>query len=224
MYIKVENIKKSFGKKNVLKGVSFTAEPGESVAILGQNGSGKSTLFGVLTGLQKGEGKFICNEHDLIKESELRSRVVGFVPQNPPLIAELSAKDNLRLWYAKDKLEKELDDGVLKLLGIPAFYNTPVRKMSGGMKKRLSIGCAIAHDPRVLFLDEPSAALDILAKERITEYLSSFKSRGGIAIIATHDAYQLELCDKLYILKNGIVTPYNESRKIHDLVGCLKDE
>ncbi|MBE6574470.1 MAG: ABC transporter ATP-binding protein [Ruminococcaceae bacterium] len=224
MYIKVENIRKSFGKKKVLENVSFEAKMGESVAILGENGSGKSTLFGVLTGLQKGEGRFICNDRDLIKETELRSRVVGFVPQTPPLIAELTAKDNLKLWYDSEKLEKELDCGVLKLLGIPDFYKTPVRKMSGGMKKRLSIGCAVAHDPQILFLDEPSAALDIICKEKITEYLTGFKARGGIAIIATHDAYQLELCDKLYILKNGILNPYNESRNIHDLVGCLKNE
>lgn len=224
MYIKVENIKKSFGKKKVLENISFTAHKGQSVAILGENGSGKSTLFGILTGLLKGEGSFICNERDLFREPMLRSRLVGFVPQVPPLMAELTAKDNLKLWYDSKKLEKALDEGVLKMLGIPAFYKTPVKKMSGGMKKRLSIGCAVAHDPKILFLDEPSAALDLPCKEKIMEYLTDFKSKDGIVVIATHDTFELEFCDELYVLKKGILSPYTESRNLHDLVGCLKDE
>lgn len=223
MYIKVQDIKKSFGKKQVLKGISFDARMGQCIGILGENGSGKSTLFGVLNGLQKGEGAFICNDIDMMKDSTLRSKVVGFVPQTPPLIGELTAKDNLSLWYDKKTLEKELDDGVLKMLGIPEFYKTTVNRMSGGMKKRLSIGCAVAHRPRVLFLDEPSAALDLVCKEKIVDYLLDYKAHGGIIIIATHDVYELDLCDDLYILKNGTLSPYKEERSLHNLVGCLQN-
>ena len=224
MKIEVKNVVKSFGKKNVLRSVSFEAECGHCVGILGENGSGKSTLFAVLTGLQKGKGEFLCDGVDLIENPEKRAELVGFIPQNSPLIGELTAKDNLRLWYDKAEMMQSLQNGVLKTLGIDSFLNVPVSKMSGGMKKRLSIGCAVAHNPKILFLDEPSAALDIVCKEKIINYLNEFKKNGGIVIIATHDIYELMMCDELYILKNGSLTPYTADRGIHSLVGCLKDE
>lgn len=219
--IEINSIKKSYGKKEVLKGVSFAAESGECIGILGENGSGKSTLFSVLCGLQKGNGSFVLDGVDLMKNSGLRSRTVGFVPQEPPLMAELSAKDNLRLWYSGKAIKEGLDGGVLELLGIGEFLSVPVSKMSGGMKKRLSIGCSVANDPKVLLLDEPSGALDLVCKKSISEYLSDFRKKGGIAIIATHDVYELCACDRLYVLKNGTLTLHEGARDADTLTGLL---
>lgn len=222
MKIQIENIQKSFGKHQVLRGASLSAEGGQCIGIIGQNGSGKSTLFGILAGLQKAKGAFLCNGKDLIKNTKLRSALVGFVPQSPPLLEELSARDNLRLWYSRAELEASMERGVLKLLGISDFSSVAVSKMSGGMKKRLSIGCAVAHDPAILLLDEPSAALDPVCKEQIAAYLRTFKARGGIALIASHDAYELEQCDTVYLLRDGVLTPYEGARSTDALVGCLK--
>lgn len=222
MNIEVKNIRKSFGKKTVLEDVSFSCSGGQCIGILGENGSGKSTMFGVLTGLQKGKGSFILDGVDLMKDASVRSKLVGFVPQNPPLLNELNAIDNLRLWYSRKDMERELEEGVLRMLGIHEFAKTRVSNMSGGMKKRLSIGCSVAHGPKILFLDEPSAALDMICKENIASYLREFTGNGGVAIIATHDAYELDLCDKLYILKDGRLTEYNGSNNVKELVGCLK--
>lgn len=224
MKIDIQNIQKSFGRKTILKDASFSAQSGQCIGILGENGSGKSTLFSVLLGLQKGKGHFKCDGIDFIRDSKGRSKMVGFVPQNPPLIHELSGYDNLKLWYDREMLKRELECGVLKMLGIPEFYKTTVSKMSGGMKKRLSIGCAVAHKPSILFLDEPSAALDMICKEKIMEYLDAFKAEGGIVILATHDVSELEICDALYILKDGQLHLYEGQREIHSIVGCLKDE
>ena len=224
MKITIQNIQKDFGKKQVLKDISFSAEEGTCIAILGENGSGKSTLFSVLLGLQKGKGKFLCDGVDFIHDSKLRSQMVGFVPQNPPLIHELSGLDNLKLWYSKEQLKYEMEQGVLKMLGIPDFCTTIVSKMSGGMRKRLAIGCAVAHHPKILFLDEPSSALDMVCKEKIIDYLHMFRKNGGIVVIATHDMSEVEICDDLYILKDGSLQLYDKERKIHELVGCLKNE
>lgn len=221
MKIEIKNIQKSYGKKTVLNNISFSLQSGECIGILGENGSGKSTLFGVLTGLCRGKGEFICDGENLMKDSALRSRTVGLVPQTPPLINELNAIDNLRLWYSEKELKKELEGGILKLLGIDEFKRTRVYAMSGGMKKRLSIGCSVAHKPKILFLDEPSAALDMICKERIAEYLRSFAEAGGACVIATHDIYELELCDRIYLLKNGVLTPYVGERTVKELVGSL---
>ena len=224
MEITIRGIQKKYGKKTVLRDVNFSVSQGKCVGILGENGSGKSTLFAVLLGLQKGKGTFYCDGVDLIRDSKKRSEMVGFVPQNPPLLHELSGKDNLKLWYSKKNMVKEMEQGVLKVLGISEFYKTPVRKMSGGMKKRLAIGCAVAKNPKILFLDEPSAALDMVCKEKIIDYLQSFKKNGGIVVIATHDISELELCDDLYILKEGNLHLYDKQRELQELVGYLKDE
>lgn len=107
------------------------------------------------------------------------------------------------------------------MLGINDFLKVPVNKMSGGMKKRLSIGCAVANDPCVLIMDEPSAALDLVCKERIHNYILDFRSRGGIVIIATHEEQEINLCDKHYIMKNGVLSPLNYDGNVHKLVGML---
>jgi ABC-2 type transport system ATP-binding protein len=93
--------------------------------------------------------------------------------------------------------------------------------MSGGMKKRLSIGCAIASEPKVLLLDEPCAALDLVCKERILNYFRELRSQGGVLLLATHDVQELELCDRCFLLKDGILSPYSYDGNVHRLVGCL---
>lgn len=220
MKIEIKDIRKSFGKKRVLEGVDITCSEGKCIGILGGNGSGKSTLFSILTGLIKADGGSFTIDGKAI-DGKNRESLIGLVPQKPPLFEELNAKDNLLLWYDKEAMERELEDGVLAMLGIDQFLKTTVSKMSGGMKKRLSIGCAVAHQPKVLLLDEPSAALDLICKERIANYLLDYKARGNTVLLATHDVNEIELCDELYILKNGKAIPFEYDGNVHRLVGRL---
>ncbi len=221
MKIEIKNLSKNFKNQKVLKDVSLATSDGKIIGILGANGSGKSTLFSILAGIIKGDGAFVCDGEDLLKNEKFRSQIVGYVPQTPPLIGELSAKDNLKLWFDKNEVKIQLKDGVLAMLGINDFYKKQVNKMSGGMKKRLSLACAVAHKPKILFLDEPSAALDVLCKEKISEYLKTFKQNGGTVFLATHDVGELLLCDELYILKNGVLQKYEYDGNIHHLAGNL---
>ena len=136
----IKNIKKKYGKKIVLEDISFSVQEGKCVGILGGNGCGKSTLLSILAGVQKADnGSFLWEGADLFADGKVRSEILGYVPQGNPLMEELTAWDNLRLWYDKESLKKELEEGVLAMLGIPGFIRVPVKKMSGGMKKRLSI-------------------------------------------------------------------------------------
>lgn len=222
MLIQVKEIQKKYGKKTVLDGVSFEVTDGKIVGILGVNGSGKSTLFSVLAGvIGRNAGSFVCDGIDLFKNEAARSALIGYVPQGTPLIEELSARDNLLLWYGKDEMKRELDSGVLGMLGIDAFLDKRVSELSGGMKKRLSIGCCVANKPKILLLDEPSSALDLVCKERISNYLRSFRDDGGIILIATHDVQEIGLCDEIKLIRNGKLTDVGYDGNVHRLVGLL---
>lgn len=220
-----EHIQKSYrrGKHPVLRDISFTAESGQCIGILGANGCGKSTLLSILAGVQPPDSGTLSWNGSPLPYKEKGHSMIGYIPQENPLIEELDAYDNLRLWYCDSALDLEtsLQDGVLAMLGIPDFLRTRVNQMSGGMKKRLSIGCAVAEDPRILLLDEPGAALDLVCKERIGVYLRECKKQGKIILLATHEEREIELCDKIYILKDGVLTELKYDGNIHHLAGLM---
>lgn len=222
MEITVAGITKKYRKEQVLNGVDLQVQEGRCIGILGSNGSGKSTLLSILAGvLSPDGGSFACDGEELLTDPKRRAEVVGYVPQGTPLLEELTAWDNLLLWYDKKDLVRQLEDGVLAMLGIGDFLKTQVSKMSGGMKKRLSIGCAVAKRPPVLLLDEPTAALDIVCKQAIASYLKDYKASGGILILATHDVQELSLCDEWYILKDGKLMPFRFDGNLDALVAQL---
>lgn len=211
MRITIQDIKKSYRSAQILSGVCIEAGEGSMTCILGKNGCGKSTLLSILAGVVKADsGAFFYDAEsepriDLFKRRLDASRLIGYVPQSTPLLEELSALDNLRLWYTGGKkvLRQELEEGVLKDLDIDRFLHKNVRTLSGGMKKRLSIGCALAHHPRILLLDEPGAALDLIAKEQIVTWLKKFCDQGGIVLLASHELGEIENCSRAYILREG---------------------
>lgn len=221
MDLSVENIQKRYGRNRVLTGASFAADRGDCAGIIGSNGTGKSTLLRILAGvLRANGGRCLWQGEDLLRHPSLRARTVAYVPQGTPLIEELSALDNLRLWYAPKDLERSLDEGLLRELGVPDFLKTTASRLSGGMRKRLSIGCALARDPSVLLLDEPTAALDLVCKERILETFESFRRSGGLLVLVTHDQWEMELCSQLHLLSGGKLSPYTYTG---DLQGLLRD-
>lgn len=160
----------------------------------------------------KHNGKMRCNK-------EVIRKMTGYVPQENPLIPELTVYDNLRLWYPDSQyLKQELEQGFLHLLGIQKFVAKQVNKLSGGMKKRVSIGIAMAGMPPVLLMDEPSAALDLICKEDIRNYLEVYLKRKGTVVITTHEESELELCDKLYVMKDGKLRQIDRNLRGADLV------
>lgn len=209
--ISVRNITSAYGRKPVLRGASFEAERGECIGVVGANGCGKSTLLSVLAGTlapKSGEvryyGQAAWSEGRMRCNKEVIRKMTGYVPQENPLMPELTVYDNLRLWYPDaEYLKQELEQGFLHLLGVQDYLTKQVSKLSGGMKKRVSIGIAMAGMPPVLLMDEPSAALDLICKEDIRNYLEVYLQRKGTVVITTHEESELELCDKLYVMKDG---------------------
>ena len=227
MEIKVRNIEKSYRsgtgrRKEILQGLDLDAAGGECIGIAGKNGCGKSTLLSVLAGVQKADaGSFLMDGTELFSRPRDLSRNVGLVPQAPALMDELSALDNLLMWYPKRDIIKELDSGVLGMLGIGDFLRTRVRNLSGGMKKRLSIGCVMHTMPPVLLLDEPCAALDLECRENILGYVRDYISKGGLAVLTSHDPMELEICTRHYIMKDGRLSPYSYDGDVAKLVSSL---
>lgn len=207
-YIRVQDVQKRYGWRKILKGASFEVQSGQCVALLGMNGSGKSTLLSILAGVQNCErGTAVVNGINLLTDKKTAGKIVGYVPQENPLIQDLTVRDNLKLWYCDSPLdmEKELREGLLKMLGIDRMLHMPVKKLSGGMKKRVSIGISMWANPKVLLMDEPAAALDLVAKRDIRNYLQYYLSQGNIVVLATHDEEELDISDKVYIMKQGIL-------------------
>ena len=217
--IDIVGLKKRYGKRDILKGVTLNIEFGSCIGILGGNGSGKTTILSILAGITDAdEGEFICEDYDLLKDDKRRRFLVGIIPQCNPLIEELSGKDNLLLWHDRKYLNMSA-----KELGITKFINKRVSTLSEGMKKRLSIACAVKKHSKILLMDEPGAALDIVAKEIIHEYIKKFTDMGGIVILVTHDEGELNLCDRHYILKDGILNEYRFDGNIKNLAKLIGD-
>jgi len=224
--VNVKNICKSYGKKQVLKDVTFTVEDGLTAGIIGVNGTGKSTLLSIMAGIKRpncGTVTYSFNGATFSPKKD-KDHMIGYIPQNNPLIEDLSVMDNLKLWYCNSRLnlQDELDHGILKMLGVHEFVHMKTSTLSGGMKKRLSIGIAMAENPPLLLLDEPGAALDILCREDIRNYLSSYKKKGGTIIIATHDEEELSLCDKLFVIKDCILSEIPAHTSGDALYNCLR--
>ena len=222
MQIEIQHLHKRFRAKQVLRDIQLTVRPGTCVGILGANGCGKSTMLSILAGVQNADGgQFLWDGRDLLRDHKARAQLVGYVPQGTPLIEELSARDNLLLWYDRKSMQAQLSDGVLKLLGIGEFLKVPVHQMSGGMKKRLSIGCAMAKQPPMLLLDEPTAALDLACKQSIAAWLRQYKADGGTLLLTTHDVMELNLCDEWYIIRDGVLVPFTFDGNVEKLVAQL---
>lgn len=202
--LEIKQISKSFGRLQVLKDVNMTVQDGECVGLAGVNGAGKSTLLEIIAGGIEPDAGEIYLDGKLESGAALAGRI-GFVPQENPLFEELTVKDNLELWYEgrKEAVERSMEEGVLSMLGIASFYHKRVSRLSGGMKKRLSIACALAGEPEILMLDEPGAALDIEAKTVIIQYLKEFAGEGHSVLIASHEIPELKMCDRLYRIENS---------------------
>lgn len=218
--IEVIDLNFSYGKNQILNKLSLIGQAGQCVGIVGRNGCGKSTLLNILAGMRKPvAGDIVLQGENACKNPRLFRERTGFVPQENTLFDELTVLDNLKLWYLDSKvLKQELANGQLARLGLAPLVHKPIKKLSGGQKKRVSIACALAANPGILILDEPGAALDLEAKAGIMSYLEEYKAQGGCVILTSHEEQELNLCNHLYILKEGTLHETDASLRGEALV------
>lgn len=203
--IEVKNISKRY-RNTVLDDISFTAEKGQCVGIIGANGCGKTTLLSIMAGVNKAQSGKIYYNNELADKKSVFKKYIAYVPQENPLIDELTTKDNLLLWLGSNKKIKDgFENGVLKDLGIDEFLNKQVNELSGGMKRRLSICISLSNNAPIMLLDEPGSALDIYGKQEVNSYILNYVKNGGTVVMSTHDRDEIDLCTKLYKIEDGIL-------------------
>ncbi len=223
--IEVENLVKRYRKadRNAVDGVSFAVMPGELFALLGPNGAGKTTTISILTTtLSPTSGQVSVAGHDLEKEASAVRQAVGIIFQNPSLDHNLTAEENIRFhailyglysfrptFSTMPKAYKAQLQRLASVLGLEKDIFKPVRTYSGGMKRKLEIIRSLMHNPKALFLDEPTAGLDAESRRALWEYLKQVRAESGTTFfLTTHYLEEAEQADRICIINQGRIVSY----------------
>ncbi|MGN7388819.1 ABC transporter ATP-binding protein [Sporosarcina sp. SAFN-015] len=205
----LSNVKKSFNADEVIKGVSFQVEKGESFGLLGPNGAGKSTLISMICGLIPYEsGEIRMNGKLVGKHLKETKQMIGVVPQDIALYPTMSALDNLMFWgkmYGlSSKKTKSRAKEVLEIVGLTERAKGCIETFSGGMKRRINIGAALMHEPQLLIMDEPTVGIDPQSRNHILETVKALNERGMTVIYTSHYMEEVEfLCKRIAIIDEG---------------------
>ena len=215
--VEIDNLSKHYGKLRALADMSLQVPEGMIYGLVGPNGAGKTTLIKALVGaLRPTKGSVSVLGFDPIKDKWKLRRRIGYMPQSPALYDDLSARGNI-MFFGKAQsvadLEKKTDE-ILSFAELTARADDRVETFSGGMKKRVSLCCALIHDPSVLFLDEPTAAIDPHLKNQSWLLFRRLAARGVTIFVSTHLMDEALLCDKVTILRNGEIVAVDTPQKI----------
>lgn len=221
--IRAQQLFYAYGKHEIIKDLNMEVCQGQCAAIAGANGCGKSTLLKILAGVYTHyKGELEISGQAGSRKRGFFAKQVGYVPQENPLMDDLSVMDNLRLWYGdRARVAQALESQTLSMLDLKNILNRKVAVLSGGQKKRVSIACAIAEKPPILILDEPGAALDMVCKENVRDFLKYYLNRKGTVVIATHEEAELDLCDVLYVMKNKCLISVDPGLRGAQLISCF---
>jgi ABC-2 type transport system ATP-binding protein len=223
--IEVVGLRKLFGDLAAVDGVSLTARRGEVFGLLGPNGAGKTTAIGCICGLlTPTAGHVRVLGYDVVREGPAARRSLGVVPQDIALYEDLSALENLAYWGGAQGMRKAdlraRSQEVLALTGLLDRAREPVKRFSGGMKRRLNLACGIVHRPQVVLLDEPTVAVDPQSRVRLLELVRDLARAGACVLYTTHYLEEAEdLCDRLAIVDHGKVIAQGTLPELRALVG-----
>ena len=215
--IKIQNLCKNFGKVKALDNVSFEIADNQVFGLLGLNGAGKSTLIKILCGLlQKTSGEAFFDGLSIDKDMQKIKSLINVSPQDTAIANNLTVKENLMLIASLYDIQNpdETTNNLIRQFELESKTQTLAKKLSGGQKRRLSIAMALVSSPKFLFLDEPTLALDIKARKKLWEIITTLKSTTTI-ILTTHYLEEAEtLADNIAILTNGKLKAFGTKTEI----------
>jgi ABC-2 type transport system ATP-binding protein len=225
--IRVENLVKNYGALRALDGVSFSVREGEIFSLLGPNGAGKSTTISILAGLLRpSAGEVRVFGRSVAREPRAVKAAIGVVPQEVALYPDLSAQENLLFWgrmygLAGRRLRERAGE-VLELIGLADRRRERISTYSGGMKRRVNLGVALLHEPRLLVLDEPTVGIDPQSRRHILDSILALNRRGMSVLYTTHYMEEAqELSTRLCILDRGKLIASGTHAELVRVVGGL---
>ncbi len=216
LMIEANDLRRNFGAKEAVQGISFSARHGEVFGLLGPNGAGKTTTIRMLTGqIDPSGGSARVAGYDVVKERAHLKEHIGVVFEEQNLYDRLSARLNLEFSCWLYGVEKQRVDEVLSLVGLRDRAKDPVRTFSNGMKQRLMIARALLHRPQVLFLDEPGRGLDPISARDVHETVAQLGREGTTILITTHYMEEAEqLCQRVAFIVNGRLVANDTPRNL----------
>nr|NQU90197.1 ABC transporter ATP-binding protein [Bacteroidota bacterium] len=230
--IELDNISKSYGKTKAVDRISFSVDEGEIFGLIGPDGAGKTTLFRILVTLlipDNGEAKVLGL--DCVKDFKKIRREVGYMPGRFSLYQDLSVEENLTFFATIFNTTIEENYDLIKEIyqQIEPFKTRPAGKLSGGMKQKLALCCALIHKPKVLFLDEPTTGVDAVSRKEFWEMLKRIREQGITILVSTPYMDEASLCDRVGLIQDGrllsIDTPAKIIRKFpHRLLAVRSTE
>ncbi|PWK03934.1 ABC transporter ATP-binding protein [Tumebacillus permanentifrigoris] len=207
--LQVQDLRKRFGQREVVRGVSFEVGAGESFGLLGPNGAGKSTIISMICGLVTSDRGDVRVGGESVKQNPLVvKQKIGVVPQDIALYPTMSARENLLFWarmYGMKGAEvKRRADEVLEIIGLSDRAKEPIGTFSGGMKRRTNIGAALMHHPQLLIMDEPTVGIDPQSRNYILETVKRLNEDGMTVLYTSHYMEEVEyLCNRVAIVDHG---------------------
>ena len=217
--VEVSNLEKRFGDFRAVAGVSFAVRRGEIFGFLGPNGAGKSTTIRMLCGLLTptgGTGRVAG--FDVVREAERIKTRIGYMSQKFSLYDELTVEENIDFYsgiYRLPKAKKsERKDWVLQMAGLREHRRSRTSDLSGGWKQRLALGCAVLHEPPILFLDEPTSGVDPISRRQFWDLIYTLSERGVTVFVTTHYMEESEYCDRLGVIYRGELIALGTPREL----------
>lgn len=217
MSIIVENISKSYDKVQALKNVTFQVDKGELFGLIGPDGAGKTTLFRILTTLLiANEGKASIAGFDVVSEYKNIRNSVGYMPGRFSLYQDLTVEENLQFFATIFGATIEENYDLIKdiYIQIEPFKNRRAGKLSGGMKQKLALSCALIHKPKVLFLDEPTTGVDPVSRKEFWDMLKRLQQKGITMLVSTPYMDEAALCDRVALIQDGNILEINTPKNV----------